>query len=59
MAKITVVFKGGATIDIDVESFAATRGTGPGFTEVSWKPGKDRPLGFDPSEIVAVIERKK
>lgn len=59
MAKITLVFKGGAVIDIDVEHLKATRSNYGGFTEIEWADGKDRPLGFEPSEIAAVIERKK
>lgn len=58
MPKMTLVFKGGAVVDIDVEKFSVTRGLS-GISKISWTDGKDHPLTIEPDEIAAVIERKK
>lgn len=59
MAKIKLVFKGGAVVDLDVEKFTVTRSGLGGITGVSWKSGKDNPLTIEPDELAAVIERTK
>lgn len=59
MAKITLVFKGGAVIDLDLENITVTRSQLGGISKVAWVDGKDHALTIEPDELAAVIERKK
>ena len=58
MAKVTLVFKRGAAIDIDVNAFSAKKDRYGSVIGITWgMSGKDKPIEIDPNELVAVIER--
>lgn len=59
MAKVTLVFKGGAQTDIDVQEFTVTRSAIGGISKVAWVDGKDHVFTIEPDELAAVIERKE
>lgn len=57
MTTVTIIYKSGAKVHLQVESMGVTR-FGTGATEVTWKDAKPKPLLMGVDEIAAIFEGK-
>lgn len=55
MTTVTIIYKSGAKVHLQVESMGVTRF---GTAEVTWKDAKPKPLLMGVDEIAAIFEGK-
>lgn len=55
---VTIIYKSGAKVHVECDSFTATRGISVGLKEVKWEKIRPNPLYFGVDNVESIWEGK-